>query len=734
MDFGDEPEGSDSQRRRKRYHRHTPRQIQQLEAMFKECPHPDENQRAQLSRELGLEPRQIKFWFQNRRTQMKAQHERADNCFLRAENDKIRCENIAIREALKNVICPTCGGPPVGEDYFDEQKLRMENARLKEELDRVSNLTSKYLGRPFTQLPPATPPMTVSSLDLSVGGMGGPSLDLDLLSGGSSGIPFQLPAPVSDMERPMMAEMATRAMDELIRLAQAGDHIWSKSPGGGVSGGDARETLNVDTYDSIFSKPGGSYRAPSINVEGSRESGLVLMSAVALADVFMDTNKWMEFFPSIVSKSHTIDVLVNGMGGRSESLILMYEELHIMTPAVPTREVNFVRYCRQIEQGLWAIADVSVDLQRDAHFGAPPPRSRRLPSGCLIADMANGYSKVTWVEHMEVEEKSPINVLYRDLVLSGAAFGAHRWLAALQRACERYASLVALGVPHHIAGVTPEGKRSMMKLSQRMVNSFCSSLGASQMHQWTTLSGSNEVSVRVTMHRSTDPGQPNGVVLSAATSIWLPVPCDHVFAFVRDENTRSQVSHPLSPPLMSLTHSLCPPLLLLQWDVLSHGNQVQEVSRIPNGSNPGNCISLLRGLNASQNSMLILQESCTDASGSLVVYSPIDIPAANVVMSGEDPSSIPLLPSGFTILPDGRPGSAAGASTSSAGPLAAARGGGGGGAGGGSVVTVAFQILVSSLPSSKLNAESVATVNGLITTTVEQIKAALNCSAHGHHP
>jgi hypothetical protein len=32
------------------------------------------------------------------------------------------------------------------------------------------------------------------------------------------------------------------------------------------------------------------------------------------------------------------------------------------------------------------------------------------------------------------------------------------------------------------------------------------------------------------------------VVLSAATSIWLPVPCDRVFAFVRDENTRSQVS------------------------------------------------------------------------------------------------------------------------------------------------------------------------------------------------
>lgn len=39
--------------------------------MFKECPHPDEKQRLQLSRELSLAPRQIKFWFQNRRTQMK---------------------------------------------------------------------------------------------------------------------------------------------------------------------------------------------------------------------------------------------------------------------------------------------------------------------------------------------------------------------------------------------------------------------------------------------------------------------------------------------------------------------------------------------------------------------------------------------------------------------------------------------------------------------------------------
>ncbi|KDP35727.1 hypothetical protein JCGZ_10499 [Jatropha curcas] len=133
---GDEQEASNNNRKgKKTYHRHTNRQIQQLEAFFKECPHPDENQRRQLSKELGLETKQIKFWFQNKRTQTKSQNERADNSVLRAENERIQCENLAIREALKNVICPSCGGPPFGEEERQHslQKLQLENAHLKEE-------------------------------------------------------------------------------------------------------------------------------------------------------------------------------------------------------------------------------------------------------------------------------------------------------------------------------------------------------------------------------------------------------------------------------------------------------------------------------------------------------------------------------------------------------------------------------------------------------------------------
>ncbi|KAL3642267.1 Homeobox-leucine zipper protein hdg11 [Castilleja foliolosa] len=698
---GDHHDASDPHgRRKKRYHRHTAHQIQRLESMFKECPHPDEKTRSLLSRELGLHPRQIKFWFQNRRTQMKAQHERADNSALRSENDRIRCENIAIREALKNVICPSCGGPPVSEDpYFDEQKLRIENAQLKEELDRVSSIASKYIGRPLSQLPPVQP-IHISSLDLSMASyvghaMPGPSLDLDLLPGSvMTNIPFHPQMSVSDVDKSLMADIAANAMDELIRLLQSNEPLWMKSVV------DGSEMLNLESYDSVFPRPD---KNPNARDEASRDSGVVIMNGLALVDMFMDADKWVELFPTIVSRARTIEVISPGMlGTQNSTLQLMYAELQVLSALVPTRQFYFLRFRQQIEHGSWVIVDVSYDFpQQDDQFSSAACKAHRLPSGCLIQDMPNGYSKVTWVEHWEIEDKAPIHRHYRDLIHSGIAFGAERWLSTLQRMCERVACLMVTGnSTRDLGGVipSPEGKRSMSKLAQRMVNNFCSSINPSNGQQWTTLSGLNEFEVRSTLHRSTDPGQPNGVVLSAAATIWLPISPENVFNFFRDERTRPQ------------------------WDVLSNQNPVQEVTHIANGSHPGNCISVLRAYNTSQNNMLILQESCIDSSGSLVVYCPVDLPAMNMAMSGEDTSYIPLLPSGFTISPDGRQQISDGLkieSSSGVGPSSSSSG---------SLVTVVFQILVSSLPSARMSPETVNTVNNLIGNTVHQIKAALNCT------
>lgn len=121
--------------------------------------------------------------------------------------------------------------------------------------------------------------------------------------------------------------------------------------------------------------------------------------------------------------------------------------------------------------------------------------------------------------------------------------------------------------------------------------------------------------------------------------------------------------------------------------------------------------------------MLILQETCIDAAGSLVVYAPVDIPAMHVVMNGGDSAYVALLPSGFAIVPDG-PGTR--------GPLnngPTANGGPTSHRVSGSLLTVAFQILVNSLPTAKLTVESVETVNNLISCTVQKIKAALNCES-----
>jgi hypothetical protein len=65
-------------------------------------------------------------------------------------------------------------------------------------------------------------------------------------------------------------------------------------------------------------------------------------------------------------------------------------EFQVPSPLVPTRESYFVRYCKNNPDGTWAVVDVSLDSLRPS----PVIKCRRRPSGCLIQEMPNGYSKV----------------------------------------------------------------------------------------------------------------------------------------------------------------------------------------------------------------------------------------------------------------------------------------------------------------------------------------------------
>ncbi|KDP20783.1 hypothetical protein JCGZ_21254 [Jatropha curcas] len=666
--------------KKKRYHRHTQRQIQEMEAFFKECPHPDDKQRKELSRELGLEPLQVKFWFQNKRTQMKAQHERTENSILKSENEKLRAENSRYKEALGNASCPNCGGPAaLGEMSFDEQHLRIENARLREEIDRISGIAAKYVGKPLSSLSHLPSHLSSRSLDLGVSNFGAqPGFVGEMY--GATDLLRSITGP-TEAEKPMIVELAVAAMEELMRMAQAGEPLWV--PGENSTS----EVLNEDEYLRAFPRGIGP-RPLGLRSEASRDSAVIIMNHINLVEILMDVNQWSTMFCGIVSRGMTLEILSTGVAGNyNGALQVMTAEFQVPSPLVPTRENYFVRYCKQHVDGTWAVVDVSLDNLRPI----PISRSRRRPSGCVIQELPNGYSKVIWVEHIEVDDRS-LHSVYKPLVSSGVAFGAKRWVATLDRQCERLASSMAINIPAGDLCVitSPEGRKSMLKLAERMVMSFCSGVGASTAHAWTTLSATGSDDVRVMTRKSMDdPGRPPGIVLSAATSFWIPVPPKKVFEFLSDENHRSE------------------------WDILSNGGQVQEMAHIANGRDPGNYVSLLRvnSANSSQSNMLILQESCTDSTGSYVIYAPVDIAAMNIVLSGGDPDYVALLPSGFAILPDGpeyNPGGSLDVGS------------------GGALLTVAFQILVDSVPTAKLSLGSVATVNNLIKCTVERIKAAVS--------
>ncbi|CAH8251226.1 unnamed protein product [Arabidopsis lyrata] len=655
--------------KKKRYHRHTQLQIQEMEAFFKECPHPDDKQRKQLSRELGLEPLQVKFWFQNKRTQMKNHHERHENSHLRAENEKLRNDNLRYREALANASCPNCGGPTaIGEMSFDEHQLRLENARLREEIDRISAIAAKYVGKPVSNYPlMSPPPLPPRPLELAMGNLGGEAYGnnpTDLLK--------SITAP-TESDKPVIIDLAVAAVEELVRMVQVDEPLWKSL------------VLDEEEYARTFPRGIGP-RPAGYRSEASRESAVVIMNHVNIVEILMDVNQWSTIFAGMVSRAITLAVLSTGVAGNyNGALQVMTAEFQVPSPLVPTRETYFARYCKQQGDGSWAVVDISLDsLQPN-----PPARCRRRASGCLIQEMPNGYSKVTWVEHVEVDDRGVHN-LYKHMVSTGHAFGAKRWVAILDRQCERLASVMATNISSGEVGVitNQEGRRSMLKLAERMVISFCAGVSASTAHTWTTLSGTGAEDVRVMTRKSVDdPGRPPGIVLSAATSFWIPVPPKRVFDFLRDENSRNE------------------------WDILSNGGVVQEMAHIANGRDTGNCVSLLRvnSANSSQSNMLILQESCTDPTASFVIYAPVDIVAMNIVLNGGDPDYVALLPSGFAILPDGNANSGA--------P----------GGDGGSLLTVAFQILVDSVPTAKLSLGSVATVNNLIACTVERIKASMSC-------
>ncbi|KAI4387015.1 hypothetical protein MLD38_004882 [Melastoma candidum] len=664
----DEEDGDgDKKKKRKKYHRHNAEQIREMEALFKESPHPDEKQRQQLSKQLGLAPRQVKFWFQNRRTQLKAIQERHENSLLKTEMEKLRDENKAMRETIQKSCCPNCGSATTSKDAAlttQEQQLRIENARLKAEVEKLRTALGKY---PPRQTSPScstgnNDQETRSSLDFYTGIFG--------------------------IDKSRIMELVNQAMEELTRMATAGEPLWVRSIETG------REILNYDEYVKEFSIDTSGDGKVKRSIEASRETGMVFVDLPRLVQSFMDVNQWKEMFPCMISKAATVDVICSGEGpNRNGAVQLMFAELQILTPMVPTREVYFIRYCKQLSAEQWAIVDISVDKVED-NIDASLVKCRKRPSGCIIEDKSNGHCKVIWVEHQECQ-KSTVHPMYRTIVNSGLAFGARHWMATLQLQCERIVFFMATNVPtKDSSGVaTLAGRKSILRLAQRMTQSFCHAIGASSYHSWTKVPGKTGEDIRVSSRKNlNDPGEPRGVILCAVSSVLLPVSPHTLFDFLRDSARRHE------------------------WDIMSSGEPVQSIANLSKGQDRGNAVNI-QTMKSKENSMWVLQDSCTSAYESMIVHAQVDITGMQAVMTGCDSGSIAILPSGFSILPDGLESR----------PLVISSRREEKSFEGGSLLTLAFQILTSTSPAAKLTMESVESVNTLISCTLRNIKTSLQC-------
>ena len=82
-----------------------------------------------------------------------------------------------------------------------------------------------------------------------------------------------------------------------------------------------------------------------------------------------------------------------------------------------------------------------------------------------------------------------------------------------------------------------------MKLAQRMIKTFSVNISTSGGQSWTALSENAEDAVRITTRKIMEPGQPNGLILCAVTTTWLPYSHDQVFELLKNEYRRSQVYH-----------------------------------------------------------------------------------------------------------------------------------------------------------------------------------------------
>ncbi|GMJ05129.1 protodermal factor 2 [Hibiscus trionum] len=465
---------------------------------------------------------------------------------------------------------------------------------------------------------------------------------------------------VTDPNRNKTIEKATKAMEELVKLATTGEPLWQRD--------DGIETLNEVQYMMEFSSleatiqdiirmvevgqpqlfpsfdsfdlnaptpPSVTPEPEHLHMEASRHTAYINMNPMNIVGLLMDPNQWSMAFSHMVSKTSLLGIVLNSVDGSYNGVLqVMSAEFHQSTPLVSTRQCYFARYCKMLAYGTWGVVDVSLENL----FPDTEHQFRRRPSGCLIQDMPqHGCSKVTWVEHVEADHAS-IHPIFNFIVTSGYAFGAQRWMAGIKRHSQWLSASMARTAPTDAGGVLilQPGRESLLKLAQRMTRNFFMNISSCTENLWMQLPpnffGYDDVRFRIGDMLAV-PGRAPTNTLVFTTSARFPVPVKTLFDFFQHVPDR------------------------FKWDLLLSGRLVRELACVRTGENPENRISILQmSPSPNRSNAMQLQENYYDETGAYIVYAPIDTQTMSFILNGGNPNCPPVLPSGFAILPAMPPG------------------------------------------------------------------------------
>ncbi|OAY78133.1 Homeobox-leucine zipper protein ANTHOCYANINLESS 2 [Ananas comosus] len=292
-------------RKKKRYHA-TPSANPRARI---ECPHPDEKQRLELSKRLAgksasevLVPKQTH------------PNEAPENALLRQENDKLRAENLTIREAMRNPICTTAAARMLARSRWRSSTSgsRTRASRTSSTLPRPPDLRPRQphpsdaeflagarrrhqrLRRPRLRRPHALriPDFVPSAM---VGPITPPPTAHRMLDG--------------SFERSVFLELALAAMEELVKMAQMEEPLWIPTFDG------TAETLNYDEYRSTFPRIIGPRPSGYVS-EATREMGMVIINSVALVETLMDAVQSLgRYVPMHDRENKHDEAISSGVGG-----------------------------------------------------------------------------------------------------------------------------------------------------------------------------------------------------------------------------------------------------------------------------------------------------------------------------------------------------------------------------------------------------------------------------------